>query len=100
MSKTYNVYFEADEGEAMDIETLFYTIKEHKMIEVTLESGNWYYLRQRKDIPITYKKSDWEVFHMEYWTVYCTTWNDIESIWTWWGVDELKEYIETCEQYI
>lgn len=40
MNKTYNVYFEADEGEAMDIETLFYTIKEHKMIEVTLESGN------------------------------------------------------------
>lgn len=97
----YDCYLERGEWEKLDISQLFYEIKESRLIEITLDSWNWYYIRQRKDIPITYVHPETkEVFDMKYGTVYCTSWNDIESVREWWWEKELEEYIKTCEEYI
>lgn len=97
----YDCYLERGEWEKLDISQLFYEIKESRLIEITLDSWNWYYIRQRKDISITYVHPETkEVFDMKYGTVYCTSWNDIESVWEWWWEKELEEYIKTCEEYI
>jgi len=97
----YDCYLEQSEWEKLDISQLFYEIKECRLIEITLDSWNWYYIKQRKDIPITYVHPETkEVFNMKYGTVYCTSWNDIESVREWWWEKELEEYIKTCEEYI
>lgn len=96
--KYYSCYYEAEEGERMDISNAFYLIKEYRLVEITLD--NWYYIRQRKDIPTQYV-IDWETYDMNYWKVYCTSGNNvIESVWNWWGEEDLEKYIETCESYI
>ena len=97
----YTCYTEYAEPEQLNISGLFYEIKNYRLIEITLDSWNWYYIRQRKDIPITYVHPETkEVFDMKYGTVYCTSWNDIESVRGWRWEKELEEYIKTCEEYI
>ena len=94
----YDCYLESYEGEKLNISQLFYEIKECRLIEVSLE--NWLAVRQWKDIPIMWEAEDGAVFHMEYWMVYCTHWQDIISVRKWWGEDELKEYLDICGEYI
>ena len=61
---------------------------------------NGYYIRQWRDVPMTYYIEN-ESYQMEYWTVYCTSWNNVlESVWTGWGEKELQEYIDICSEYI
>ena len=97
MKESFSVFYENDESEKMLIEDIFYLIKNYRLIEITLD--NWYAIRQWKDLPMVIER-DWETFNMEYWKVYCCSWNVIESVWNWWGEDELKDYIETCSKYI
>lgn len=93
----YKVYYEASESEPMDIGDIFYLVKNYRLIEVALVNG--YAIRQRKDMPITLELNG-ETIDIDYWTVYCTSWNKIiENVWTWRGEDELKQYIEACEQF-
>ena len=97
----YTAYCEYGEQEELNLDDLFYAVKENTLIEIQLDNDNGYYIRQWKDIPITYTNPDsWETFDMKYWMLYCTNWNVIESVWKWWGADDLKEWIETCENYI
>lgn len=96
--KKYDCYLECDAWEQLDIAQLFYEIKEFRLIEVVLD--NWYSIKQRKDIPMTYD-TEWASYDMKPGVVYCTSWNNVlESVRTWWGENELKERIETCENYI
>jgi len=98
MKESFNVFYENEESEKMLIEDIFYLIKNYRLIEITLD--NWYVIRQWKDVPMTYDTES-ESYQMEYWTVYCTSWNNVlESVWTGWWEDELKDYIETCSKYI
>lgn len=94
----YTCYTEYAEPEQLNISELFYEIKEFRLIEISLE--NWLAIRQWKDIPMMYEAEDKEVFHMEYWMLYCTHWQDIISVWNWRGEEELKEYIDICSEYI
>lgn len=90
-----NCWVESEEGEVLTLSQMLYEIKERKLIEIGLK--NWLAIRQWKDIPMTYEADNWEVFFMAYGTVYCTRWNDIISVWKWWGEDDLETYIMICE---
>lgn len=94
----YDCYLECTEWERLDLSDLFYEVKNYRVIEIALD--NWLVIRQWKDIPIMYEAEDKEVFHMEYWMLYCTHWQDIISVWNWRGEEELKEYIDICSEYI
>ena len=94
----YDCYLECSEWEKLDLSQLFYEVKNRRLIEIAL--GNWLTVRQWKDIPITYETEDKEVFHMEYWMLYCTHWQDIISVWEWWWEAGLKEWLDICEEYL
>lgn len=94
----YDCYLECTEWEKLDLSEVFHEIKNYRLIEIWLE--NWLAVRQWKDIPIMREAEDGAVFHMKYWMVYCTHWQDIISIWNWRGEEELKEYIDICSEYI
>lgn len=98
MKKTYNCWTENEEGDCLDFGTIFYMVKNRLLIELDLE--NWYVIRQRKDLDLTYEDEENWKFDMKYWTLYCTRGNNIESIWDWRGEDDLKTWIKTCENYI
>lgn len=96
--KKYDCFLEQEEWEKLDISELFYMIREYRLIEVVLD--NWYSIKQWKDVPMTYD-SEGASYDMKPGVVYCTSWNNVlESVRTWWGEDELKSWIETCENYI
>lgn len=94
----YECYLECAEWERLDLSDLFYEVKNYRVIEISLD--NWVAIRQWKDIPMMYETEDKEVFHMEYWMLYCTRWQDIISVWNWRGEEELKEYIDICSEYL
>lgn len=97
MAKKYKCYY-VDEPTDYDVEDLFYLIKNYQLVEIVLDNG--YYIRQWRDVPMTYDTEN-ESYQMEYWTVYCTSWNNVlESVWTGWGEKELQEYIDICSEYI
>lgn len=93
--KTYRCYFQNFESEWLDIKEIFYMIKEYYFIELGLD--NWLYIRQRKDVPMTYDTED-KSFDMKHWTVYLTDWDNIYDVWKWWWEDELQKRIEECEK--
>lgn len=89
---------EQEEWERLDISQVFYMVKNYLLIELDL--GNWYVVRQWKDLDVEYKDGDNGKFKMKYWMLYCTRWNNIESVWNWRWQEELEEWIKTCQNYI
>lgn len=96
MKKTYNCWTENEEGDCLDFGTIFYMVKNRLLIELDLE--NWYVIRQRKDIPMTYETYD-ETFEMDYWKLYLTDWTNIYKVWNWRGEDWLAEWLEECKNF-
>lgn len=92
----YDCWLEESEGGKLWLLDLLHEIRECRLIEIQLE--NWLAIRQWKDIPIMWEAEDGTVFHMEYWMLYCTHWQDIIS--TWHRGDDLKEWLNICEEYI
>lgn len=100
MTKTYRAYYEANKSDKYTCEELFYDVKNNNIIEIDLdENKTSLYIRQRKDIPITYDAKDGRVFDMEHWTLYLTDGTNIYDIWNWWGVDELQKRLDKCENF-
>ena len=98
MKETYSCRLEQEGWENLDLSTVFYMVKNKLLIELDLE--NWYVIRQWKDLDLTYEDKDNWKFDMKYWMLYCTRGNNIESVWNWRGEEDLKSWIETCENYI
>lgn len=94
----YSCFFEVWEGEKCDINHLFYSIKENLLLEITLNSDNGLYVRQWKDVPITYETFD-KAFEMNYWVVYLTDWTNIYSVRHWRSTEELEEWLEDCKDF-
>lgn len=94
----YSCFFEQQEWEKCSLDYLFWAIKERLLVEITLESENWLYIRQRKDVPITYETFD-KAYEMHYWEVYLTDWTNIYDIRTGRGTEELEEWIEDCKNF-
>lgn len=96
--KKYDCYLEQDEWERLNLSEIMYEVKNYRLIEIWLE--NWLVVRQWKDIPIMREAEDGTVFHMEYWMLYLTHWQDIIRTRDWWGEDELKEWLDICAESI
>lgn len=96
--KTYPCYFECDEWEEMDLSQIFYYVKNWKMIEIQVNEDCVLYVRQWKDIPMTYETGD-ETFEMTYWKLYLTDWTNIYKVWNWRGEDWLAEWLEECKNF-
>lgn len=94
----YSCRFEVGEGEKCDIAHLFWAIKESLLLELSLDSDNWLYVRQWKDLPMVYETYD-KTFNMKYWTVYLTDGTSVYDVWTWRGTKELEERIEDCKNF-
>lgn len=97
MEKRLDVFYENEESEKMSISDIFYLIKNYRLVSIDLD--NWYSIKQWKDLPATIEWN-WEIFDMEYWKVYCCSWDIIESVWNWWWEEDLEHYINTCSNYI
>lgn len=97
MEKRLDVYYENDESEKMSISDIFYLIRNYRLVSIDLD--NWYSIKQWKDLPMVIER-EWETFDIRYWKVYCCSWDFIESVWDWWGEEDLEQYINTCSNYI
>lgn len=100
--KNYRCYFQNMESEGLNIDEIFYMVKDYYFIELDLE--NWLYIRQRKDLDceILVRIWDWKEQRQEIHTgnLYLTDWNVCFEIWHWWGIDELHQRIDECEKKV
>lgn len=96
---TYECYLEANEMDRVPLDDLWYAVKEKILIELEVDEGFGYFIRQWKDIPIEYDDWDYKC-KMEYWDLYLSDWKKIYDKWYGWWEDELKEWIEQCKRRI
>ncbi len=95
----YPCYFECDEWERMKLSQIFWLVKEFRLVEIQPnEEDLSLYVRQWKDIPMTYETED-ETFEMKYWKLYLTDWTNIYKVWNWRGEDWLEEWLEECKNF-
>ena len=98
--KNYNCYYQKDESEGLNIDEIFYMVKNYYLIEIELD--NWLAIRQRNELPceILVRIWDWKEQRQEIHTgnLYLTDWNVCFDIWHWRGIDELHQRIDECEK--
>ena len=51
---TYECYLEVNEMDRLSLDNIWYAIKEKTLIELEIDEGFGYFIRQWKDIPIEY----------------------------------------------
>ena len=97
--KNYNCYYQRDESEGLNIDEIFYMVKNFYLVEIVLD--NWLAIRQRNEIPcnITVIKN-WEEQKetINTWNLYLTDGYFCYDIRKRWGEDELEKWIDDCEK--
>lgn len=97
MTVKYDYYYQAQESNRGDLEELFYEIKEDTLMEIRLSDSGYLWVKQRKDVPMTYDTKD-KSYDMSYGAVYLTDWTTILDVRDWWWEKELGEWLLKCKR--
>lgn len=97
MCNYYKCYCQRDDADCLELDELFYMVKNYYLIEICLE--NRLYIRQWKDLDCQLLNKEWETIDMSVWKLYLTDWENLLDVWDWWWEEELGEWIDKCKAY-